>query len=756
MNTPLRAQMASLPLLLILVVLGLALAAVEWRRAEHSRLRQDLNTLQQAKSGGRHRARLQYPWIDLSRCIGCGTCVSACPEEGVLEVIHGQAQVVFGSRCVGHGRCASECPVGAVALTLADRETRQDIPALTAELEAIGQPGLFLAGEVTGYALVQTAVDHGRRVAAEVARRLAEGDPSGAKGGGPRSTLVRDLVVVGAGPAGLSCSLEARRLGLDFVTLEQDEIGGTVAKYPRGKLVMTQPMDLPLAGRLKKTSYLKEELVELWLQLADQHQLPILEGEVLLEISRDEHGIFSVFTPNHVHYARHLCLALGRRGTPRKLGVPGEQSHKVIYSLQDARAMQERSILVVGGGDSAVEAALGLSEQPGNQVHLSYRREQFFRLKPRNEDRIHKAVGDGSVRAHFATEVVRIEDHQVVLNRLQPEARDEFPLSNDDVLVLAGGVPPFPLLEAAGVSFDLSLTDAPPPLIERGTGLLAALRVTFLLGLALAAWFFLHADYYALSDAQRIDDPRHSLLRPASGLGLAGGIAAVTMMLANLAYLARRSQRIPFWFGSLSRWMGAHVGTGVAALLLALLHAGFAGGNTLGGHALLGLYLLVATGGVGRYFYSFVPRAANGREMVLEEVQQQMNTGLQSLHGVHPDFVESARHEVFALIERTRWRQGFFGKLYGLLTSQRDLRRTLARLRRLAAPYDVNPRKLREVVAAARSAHRNSIAVAHLADLRTLLASWRYLHRWVALLVVLLVAAHVWMALRYARLGGMP
>ncbi len=757
-------------ILLIALVVGLAvtLGLIALRRAESGQLRETLAERDRARATGSHRARLQHPHIDLSRCIGCGTCVAACPEEGVLELVHGQAVVVHGARCVGHGRCAAECPVGAIALTLGDISDRKDLPVLRENHESAHVPGLFLAGEVTGYALVRTAIAHGTAAADEAARRArlvsapslrrrGNATPSRAEAGGGvavaevETSDVLDLVIVGAGPAGIACSLRAKELGLSYTTLEQDELGGTVAKYPRRKLVMTQPVDLPLVGRLTRTSYSKEELIELWERVVREHELAIHRGQQFQRVETLDDGILRVHTLTGHLDARSVVLALGRRGTPRKLGVPGEDLNKVSYSLLDAHSYQGRRILVVGGGDSAVEAALGLAEQPGNHVSISYRKDAFFRLKSRNEAHVADALRDGQLTALFGSQVLSIAEDSVAL-RLADGSTTQ--VANDEVFVFAGGTPPTEVLEASGVSLDPSQHEKPAPLAEQGTGLVPALCVALGLAVLVLGWVLTHADYYGAAPSARPHHPDHALLSPTGTIGLACGFGAAALVLANLAYLARRNLRLAWIPGSLRGWMTSHVATGIGALLLVLVHGAMDPRSTVGGHAAWAMAFLVLTGAIGRYLYSFVPRAANGRELELDEVRSQLAALSAEWDRGRGGFADKLRAEVERVVTEERWQGSYWARIRALLTSQRAARRRVAALRTQAVAEGIATHHVARMTELARRAHRTALMAAHFEDLRTILASWRWFHRWAALFMVLITGWHVFLALRYAHLFG--
>ena len=443
-----------------IAVLVPLLALIAWfeRRAARRLELAALGELDEARTRGSHRPLAQHPQIDPLQCVGCGLCVKACPEDGVLAVLDGIARVVHGSRCVGHGRCETACPVGAIAVGLGAVAERDDVPVLAPTQESI-VPGLYLAGELTGIALIRHAV---AQATTAIDAIVARGEGSGAAPARPGAALMDDgrvdVAIVGAGPAGLAAALRCIERKRSHVLIEQEELGGTILHYPRAKLVMTQPVELPLLGRLRKTEYRKEELVELFHEAAQRFPLRLktrTRVEAVVRVEGD--GGFAVRWRDALGSgelrARAVVLALGRRGTPRKLGVPGEELPKVAYRLVDAALHRDEDLLVVGGGDSAVEAALALAAQPGNRVTLSYRKEAFFRLKPRNEQRIAATAGSGGVRVLFGSEVIAIEPDRVELRLAADGGARPLSLPNDHVLVFAGGTPPFELLRAAGVTF---------------------------------------------------------------------------------------------------------------------------------------------------------------------------------------------------------------------------------------------------------------------------------------------------------------
>ena len=385
---------------------------------------------------GGARPRSQFPMVDNAACIGCGSCVDACPEGDVLGVIFGKASVIHGDRCVGHGYCELVCPVGALKVGMGDIKSRDDIPIMN-EYNETSVPGLYIAGELGGISLIRNAVNQGKMVV----NRISETFDS-------NKNADFDLAIIGCGPAGLTAAVTALDNNLSYIAFDQQDPGGTILQYPRRKLVMTQPVEIPSYGKLENPEYSKEELLAIWLEIIASRKLNIISQQKIEHVGRDN-GLFTISNGDRTITAGRVILAMGRRGTPRKLGVSGEDMAKVMYQLVDAQSYSNANILVVGGGDSAVEAAIGLARQPGNKVTLSYRKAMLFRIKKKNEERINELINKGDIKTLFSTQVKEIGEKSV---KIESES-GILDIPNDFIFVFAGGIPPFDMLKKIGVTF---------------------------------------------------------------------------------------------------------------------------------------------------------------------------------------------------------------------------------------------------------------------------------------------------------------
>lgn len=417
----------------VLLVLS---AAIFHLYAKHAHSVAAKAALQESVAAGLTEPPSLHPVVDLNVCIGSGACVRACPEKA-MGIIAGKGVLINPTTCIGHGACAPSCPVGAIKLVFGTAKRGMDIPQVSPDFET-NVPGIFIAGELGGMGLIRNAVKQGTQAIKALA-------------GKPRRNTQYDVVIVGCGPAGIAAALAAQEAKLRYLVIEQeDALGGTTYHYPRNKLVMTAPMKLPLFGEIKVREISKEELMAIWQDVLKRAKLKIHFSEKMEEITPTADG-FTVRSSKASYTTANILLCIGRRGTPRKLGVPGEEQPKVVYRLTDAEQYRGQSVLVVGGGDSALEAALDLSEQPGAKVTLSCRDPVFDRAKPKNRARVEAAVAAKKLRQVMQSSVQEIHPQHVTLKT----ATESVQIKNDGVIVCAGGELPTPMLKKIGIEVDV-------------------------------------------------------------------------------------------------------------------------------------------------------------------------------------------------------------------------------------------------------------------------------------------------------------
>lgn len=394
-----------------------------------------------------------HPNIDPDICIGSAACVKACPEKDVIGLVHGRAQLINPLACVGHGACAAACPVDAINLVFGTAKRGVDLPVVDETFQT-NREGVYVVGELGGMGLIRNAIKQGREVGEYVAATERRG-----------AGEVLDALIIGAGPAGISATLSLMEQKLRVLLLEREEFGGTIVHYPRAKVVMTGVLEVPRYGKVRKRTMRKEDLVQLWEDIRDRTNLPVQTGELVEELTDGGDGTWSVRSTTGTYRAANVVLALGRRGSPRKLGVEGEELDKVYYRLIEPELFREKHVLVVGGGNAAAECALSLSGDVGDNpkggscasISISYRRAEFARLRGQVREQLDAAIAAKRIKPLLSTNVSAISALEVTLTR---DDGSTFSIYNDSVIVQVGGTPPTQLLTTFGVATETKYGEA--------------------------------------------------------------------------------------------------------------------------------------------------------------------------------------------------------------------------------------------------------------------------------------------------------
>ncbi len=727
----------------IFVLLGISFFALRRARREA----RDTTTLRRSIEQELHIPPTLHPVIDPNTCIGSLSCIKVCPEGDILGIVDGRASLIMPANCIGHARCALECPVDAIRLVFGSSERGVDLPEVDEYFET-NRPGVHIIGELGGMGLIKNAVRQGLQLSRRYKAIL-----------GPAPPGQVNAVIVGAGPAGIAAALAMKEAGLSFRIVDQgSSLGGTIANYPRQKLVMTETVDLPFFGRFGRPLISKEDLLEMFTEALGKARIRIHHGTKVTGIEGSD-GHFEVVTDQASFGCQKVVLAIGRMGTPRKLGVPGEELPKVTYLLLHPEQYAGKKVLVVGGGDSALEIAYMVAGEEGSEVTISYRNPAFGRAKQRNKENIEKLIGEGKVRPLMSSNVVSIHPDKVVLD--VKGGRTE--IGNDYVVVAAGGILPTDFLKSLGISIQRHVGKAvekkKPPKTSRilseetreerqrirlGT-VLALLGLLILGGL-----WFVGRNYYVLSPATRAGSPLHEALRSGGIWGHGVGVVATAVMLSNFLLPLRKHWRRLKGRKPIRHWLTFHVFVGIMSPLVILFHAAFGLNNMVATLCYASLVCVVGTGLLGRFIYGLVP-VAGDRYLEITELRSRIEQIQGSLNPLLAKVRKPQNIHWLLRVAATAVPEGA-GTLRAMASFPLDVVRIRIALRRCRSLFG-NRDDYREFGRMIVRLLRLNRQVAVFRTAKSLMNHWRPIHVILAIFLLLVIAAHIattaWLGYRW-------
>ncbi len=386
----------------------------------------------------------------------------------------------------------------------------RELPKLSADKES-NVRGLYIVGDLADAPIIKVALNQGYEVAQKVAAELK-------KEGGKTAADQLDVLIIGAGPSGIGAALACKEAGLRYLVLEKERPFNTIQNFPKAKFIFSEPRSIENKGNFWFDDAQKEVLVDRWDQALVDRGLVVHQPEEVTDCQR-QGDVFTAQTlvaegglgsdmkrlegavyddaggAKNTYQARRVILAIGRRGSVNKLGVPGEDKEKVHYSLKDPDEHKGRKVLVVGGGDSAVEAAVSCA-QSGADVTLVYRGDAFSRAKAGNQEKLEKARSAGLLKVELKTTPVEVKDATVVLKR----GNETFEIENDDVLCFIGTKLPAPFLQRLGIMME---------------GAFSAQRIAWILSFAAMTYLFYclkaHRAFFPFNEGGPLAGVSHAL-----------------------------------------------------------------------------------------------------------------------------------------------------------------------------------------------------------------------------------------------------